>query len=144
MNKLRELIAKATPGPCYYIPVLATAANGASEDYAVWANAFPARVQVGKSTCIAARDMELIAWMRNQADAIAELIDAAEVVCRHNGSAQKVVEQAGLRAVLARLDSNENERADARQMLEAFVTRFGDLPEFESIAAIIEKFLEGK
>jgi hypothetical protein len=69
MNKLRELMVKATPGP-------SIAAIPQGTDYALWSDRFPKAIAVDKSTCIKADDMCLIAYMYNRADAIADLIDA--------------------------------------------------------------------
>ena len=61
---LRALSAAATPGPWRE-----------SGGY-VWSNEHPARVALACSDA----DAELIVWLRNHADALADLIDAAREV----------------------------------------------------------------
>lgn len=47
-------------------------------------------------------------------------------------------------AVAREVQRKATELLDARQMLESFCTRFGHLPQFESIVGIIETFLQKK
>lgn len=75
IEKLRELLGKATPGP-WALATAEPSATGALYPYAMWVNgAGPRLVQVGKGVCIHADDMALIVELRN---AIGPLLDRVE------------------------------------------------------------------
>lgn len=77
VQKLRELEAKATKGPWYSVRIEPTSATANhSHPYSVWIeSAGPRAVQVEKSVCIHADDMDFIAAMRN---ALPSLLDEVE------------------------------------------------------------------
>lgn len=97
LTKLTRLRDAATKEKCVVARVNPeSAADDFYEPYAAWiAGAFPRYVQVGRSACVAADDMALIAHLRNHADALAELVRAASNVSDTLNGGQCVCEHCG-------------------------------------------------
>ena len=96
-DKLTELLEKAAKGPCNpYVIKPQSATDNFYEPYSPWVSGgFPKPVQVGRGLCISADDMALIAYLFNHAEAIRDLVVAAENICEiYNGMEGFVAETA--------------------------------------------------
>ena len=70
-----------------------------------------------------------------------EAAEEAERKRRREADARALAETMAKEAEQRRIQQQQNDLLDARQMLEAWVTRFGHLPGFATIASLIEDFL---
>ena len=78
IEKLKELMAKAAPGKWVACTVdKLSAASDAGRPFAYWTNAGPRPVTVGRSQCICADDMRLIAAMHGLLPALIAVVESA-------------------------------------------------------------------
>lgn len=92
MSKLRELLSGATPGKWRTVLDGTGVQIGNAGGFAIHKDANPAA------------HAALIVYLRNNAEAIAALIEAAEKMLTHHGSTARAAEQTGLRAALAAIE----------------------------------------